>query len=70
MLKPYMHKGLSIYQTKYCKTTFLALPCLSYIIFNRPVVGKTTLLRQKSQQTHYYCRIATQLANAYKNMLL
>jgi len=29
------------------------LPRLSYIIFNRPVVRKTTLLRQKSQQTHY-----------------
>jgi len=49
-----MHNGLSIYQTKYCKTTFLALPCLSYTLFNRPVVGKTTWLRQKSQQTHYY----------------
>jgi len=28
-LKHYMYNGLSIYQTKYCKTTFLALPCLS-----------------------------------------
>jgi len=65
-----MHNGLSIYQIKYCKTTFLALSCLSYILFNRPVVGKTTLLRQKSQQTHYYCRIATKLANAYQNLLL
>jgi len=27
-LKHYMHNGLSIYQTKYCKTTFLALPWL------------------------------------------
>jgi len=24
-----MHNGLSIYQTKFYKTTFLALPCLS-----------------------------------------
>jgi len=23
-LKHYMHNGLSVYQTKYCKTTFLA----------------------------------------------
>jgi len=69
-LKRYMHNGLSVYQTKYCKTTFLALPRLSYIIFNRPVVGKTKLLRQKSQQTHYYCRIATKLANAYQYPLL
>jgi len=49
-----MHNGLSIYQTKYRKTAFLALPCLSSILVNRPVVGKTALLRQKSQQTHYY----------------
>jgi len=28
-------------------------------------VGKTTLLRQKSQQAHYYYRIATKLAKAY-----
>jgi len=47
-LKHYMHNGLSIYQTKCCKTTFLALSRLSYIIFNRPVVCKTTLLRHKS----------------------
>jgi len=45
-----MHNGLSIYRTKYCKITFLALPRLSYILCNRPAVGKTTLLRQKSQQ--------------------
>jgi len=38
------YNGLSIYQTKYGKTTFLALPRLSYIIFNHPVVGKTMLL--------------------------
>ena len=56
-----MHNGLSIYQTKCCKTTFLALPRLSYITFNRPVVGKTALLRQKSQQTPYYYRIASKL---------
>jgi len=61
-----MHNGLSIYQTKYCKTMFLALACLSYININRPVVGRTALLRQKSQQTHYYYRIATKLAKAYQ----
>jgi len=69
-LKLYMHKGLSIYQTKYCKTTFLVSPCLCYILFNRPVVGKTALLRQKSQQTHYYYRTATKIAKAYKYLLL
>jgi len=69
-LKQYMYNGLSIYQTKYCNTTYLALPSQSYIIFNRPAVGKTTLLRQKSQQTHYYHRIATKLAKAYKYRLL
>jgi len=53
-LKRYMHNGLSIYQTKYSKTTFLAVPCLSSILFNRPVVGKTALLRQKSQKNHYH----------------
>jgi len=50
-----MHHGLSIYQTKYCKTTFPALtytPILHTVIFNRPVVGKT-FLRQKSQQTRH-----------------
>jgi len=39
-LKHYMHNLLSIYQTQYCKTTFLALIPLSYIILNRPVVEK------------------------------
>ena len=62
-----MHTGLSICQTKYCKTTFLASPCLCYILFNRPVVGKTALLRQKSQQTHYYYRIATKLQKHIKS---
>jgi len=28
-------------------------------------VGKTALLRQKSQQAHYHYRIATKLAKAY-----
>jgi len=61
-LKHYMQlNGLSFYQTTYCKTTFIALPRLSYIIFNRPVVGKTTLLRPTSQQTYYYFRNATKL---------
>jgi len=68
MLYGAMNNGLSIYQTKYCKTTFLASPCLCYILFNRLVVGKTTLLRQKSQQIHY--RIATKLAKAYQYLLL
>jgi len=39
-------------------------------MFNRPVVGKATLSLQKSQQTHYYHRIATKLAKAYHYMLL
>jgi len=65
-----MHDGLSTYQTKCCKITFLALPCLSYILFNRPVVGKTTVLGQKSQQIHYYYRIATKLPKAYQYLLL
>jgi len=39
-----MHNGLSFYQTKYCKSTFLALPCLSYILFYRPVVGKKNII--------------------------
>jgi len=47
----YRHNGLSIYQTKYCKTTFLALTHLSYITFNCQVVAKMTLLLQKSQQS-------------------
>jgi len=65
-----MHNGLSIYQTKYCKNTFLALPCLSSILFSRPVVSKTALLRQKSQHSHYYYRIATKFAKAYQYLLL
>ena len=66
-LKHYMHNGLSFYQNKYCKTTFLAMPHLSYIISNRPVVGKTTLLRPKSQQTRYYYKIASKRAKAYQH---
>jgi len=65
-----MHNGLAIYQNKYCKNTFLVLPHLVYVIFNRPVVGKTTLLRQNLQQTHDYFRIATGLAKTYQNLLL
>jgi len=68
--KHYMHNGLSIYQTKYCKTTFLASPCRCYILFNHPVVDKTSLLYQKSQQTYYYYRIATKFAKAYQYLLL
>jgi len=65
-----MHNGLSFYQTTYCKTTFLALIRLSYIIFNRPVVDKKRLLRPKLQQIHYYYRIATKLTKAYQHLLL
>jgi len=32
--------GLSVYQTEYRKTTLIALPRLSYIIFNRQVMTK------------------------------
>jgi len=69
-LKSYMHNGLNIYQTKYCETTFLALPCLCYTLFNCLVVGKTALLRQNLQQSHYYYRIVTKLAKAYQYLLL
>ena len=62
-----MHNGVGICQTKYCKTTFLALTCLVHLIFYHPVVGKTTLLRQTLQQTHYYFRIATKLAKTSKS---
>jgi len=66
-----MHNGLSICQNKFCKTAILAYHAYPVLIFNRPVVGKTTVLRQKSYQTHYYYyRIATTLAKAYKNLLL
>jgi len=43
------------------RPTIVAIPltAYTYIIFNRPVTGKTTLLRQKLQQTHYYYRVAT-----------
>jgi len=33
-------------------------------------MGKTTLLCPKSQQTHYYYRIATKFAKAYQYLLL
>jgi len=65
-----VHNVLSIYQTKHCKTAFLDLPRLYYITFNRLVVAKTICLRQKSQQTHYYYRIATKIAKAYQYLLL
>jgi len=29
-LKHHLHNGLNIYQTKYCVTTFLALPRIAY----------------------------------------
>jgi len=48
---------------------FLALPHLSYIIFT-PLMGKTPLLRKKSQQIHYYYRIATNVAKAFQYLLL
>jgi len=62
-----MHNGLIIYQKK---TTFLALARPCYITFNRPAVGKTTLLCQKSQQTHCCYRIAIKLAKTYQHLLL
>jgi len=43
-LKHYKQNGLSIYQTKYCKNTFLSLTRLSYITFNCPAVGKNTVM--------------------------
>jgi len=43
-----MYNGLSIYQTNYCKTTLIALPCP---LFNHPIVGNSTLLHHKLQQT-------------------
>jgi len=39
-------------------------------IINRAIVGKTALLRHKSQQTPYYYRIATKRAKAYQDLLL
>jgi len=42
-LKHYMHNGLSTYQIKYCKITFLALTRLSYITFNCQAVRKNTV---------------------------
>jgi len=58
-----MRNVLSVYQNKYCKTTFLALPRLSYIIFNRPVVGKTTLSRQKWQKYIIITELQVNLQN-------
>jgi len=66
----YLRSRSSIYQTKYCETTFLTLPRTAYITFNRPVASKTTLLCKKSQQSYYYYRIATQLAKTYLYLLL
>jgi len=50
------------------------LPYLAYRAYHSivhcPVVGKTTLLRQKYQQIHYkYYRIATKLSKAYQYLL-
>jgi len=64
-----MHNGQSIYQTKkvlYCKTMFLAFPRLGYFICNLLVMGKTVLLRRKSQQANYYFKFATKPAKAYQ----
>jgi len=61
-LKHYMYNALSIYQTKYCKNTFLAVPRLSYITSNHQVVGKTTLLHQKLKQTYDYYRISISIS--------
>jgi len=54
--------------SEYRKTTFLAFPSLAYLICYHLVVGKTTLLRQMSQQTNYF-RIATKIAKAYQYQL-
>jgi len=35
----YLHNGLSICRTKYCKTTFLALPCPIYLMFKSSSSG-------------------------------
>ena len=71
-LKHYMHKWSEhlANQVGYCETTFLALPRIAYIIFNRVVAGKTTILRQKSQLSHYYYRIATKLVKTHHYLLL
>jgi len=66
-VKHYMHNGQIIYKTTYVgyyKTRFLALLRLAYLICNSLVVGKTTLLRQKSQQT------ANKLGKAYQYQFL
>jgi len=55
---------------KYCNTTFLAFPRLAQLICNVLVLGKTVLLRQKSQQANYYFRFATKLAKAHQYQLL
>jgi len=65
-----MHSGLSIYQTKDCETTFLALPRIAYIILYYPIVGKTTLLYQKLQQTHYNYRTAPKIAKTSKSVVV
>jgi len=55
----------------YYKTTSLVLSSPATMIFNRPVVvGKTILLFQKLQQTHYYYGNATKLAKAHQYLLL
>jgi len=41
-----MHRGLSICQNKYCKTTFFALPCLVYLYS----------IVQQGTELHYYIR--------------
>jgi len=43
-LKRYMHNGLSIYETMYCKNTFLSLPCLSYTLFTRPIQQNSIIM--------------------------
>jgi len=69
-LKRYMRNGLSIYQTKYCKTTFLTMPILYSIQLSSsgqnniitPEVATNPLLLQY--------RLATKLAKAYQYLLL
>jgi len=70
-VKHYTHNELSIYQTKQVLQHHVScLPTPSLLNMQYLLVGKTTLLRQKSQQTNYYFRIATKLAKAYQYKLL
>jgi len=64
-----MHDGLSICQTKFCETTFLALPCPVYLIFISSSSGLHIITSEVSKK-HQYFRMATKLAKTYLNMWL